>query len=103
MRPNAAVEVLDDHEVITPSSSSFTNGWPPTCAQWVRCSTRRYSIKRSQIISESIIQLHPSFHLDESDFDFSEKERMLLAHEAAAPMTYADAAKLTDAKSVTAY
>lgn len=53
-----------------------------------------------KLSSESMIQLRPGFSLEESDFDFSEKERLLLDRLKADVLSYTEAAKLLDAKSI---
>lgn len=53
-----------------------------------------------KLSSESMIQLRPGFSLEESDFDFSEKERLLLDRLKAEVLSYTEAAKLLDAKSI---
>jgi len=54
-----------------------------------------------KLSSESMIQLRPGFVLEESTFDFSEKERILLANlQASENITYSDAAKLLGVKSI---
>ncbi|MCW5912671.1 MAG: primosomal protein N' [Cyclobacteriaceae bacterium] len=53
-----------------------------------------------KLSSESMIQLRPGFSLDNSDFDFSEKERLLLDRLKAGVLSYTEAARLLDAKSI---
>lgn len=54
-----------------------------------------------KLSSESMIQLRPGFVLEESTFDFSEKERILLANlQTSENITYSDAAKLLGVKSI---
>jgi primosomal protein N' (replication factor Y) (superfamily II helicase) len=53
-----------------------------------------------KLSSESMVQLHPSFHEDETNFDFSEKERMLLKHLKTEAMSYTDVTKLLGAKTI---
>lgn len=53
-----------------------------------------------KLSSESMIQLRPGFSLDDSDFDFSEKERLLLDRLKDEVLSYTEAAKLLDTKSI---
>ncbi|MCE7863893.1 MAG: primosomal protein N' [Bacteroidetes bacterium CHB5] len=53
-----------------------------------------------KLSSESMIQLRPGFSLDDTSFDFSEKERLLLDRLKAGTLTYTEAAKLLATKSI---
>jgi primosomal protein N' (replication factor Y) (superfamily II helicase) len=53
-----------------------------------------------KLSSESMVQLRPGFDLEETDFDFSEKERLLLDRLKADTLTYTEAAKLLGTKSI---
>lgn len=53
-----------------------------------------------KLSSESMVQLRPGFDLEETDFDFSEKERILLARLKSDVLTYTEAAKLLGTKSI---
>lgn len=53
-----------------------------------------------KLSSESMVQLHPAFILEESSFDFSEKEQVLLNHLKPGAMSYTEVAKVLDAKSL---
>jgi primosomal protein N' (replication factor Y) (superfamily II helicase) len=53
-----------------------------------------------KLSSESMIQLRPGFDLEETDFDFSEKERILLARLKSDVLSYTEAAKLLGTKSI---
>jgi len=53
-----------------------------------------------KLSSESMIQLRPGFVLEDCEFDFSEKERLLLDRLKADVLSYTEAAKLLDAKSI---
>ena len=53
-----------------------------------------------KLSSESMVQLRPGFDLDDTDFDFSEKERMLLARLKSEVLSYTEAAKLLGTKSI---
>ncbi|MBX2917126.1 MAG: primosomal protein N' [Cyclobacteriaceae bacterium] len=53
-----------------------------------------------KLSSESMIQLRPGFSLQNSDFDFSEKERLLLNRLTGEVLSYSEAAKLLDARSI---
>jgi primosomal protein N' (replication factor Y) len=53
-----------------------------------------------KLSSESMIQLRPGFDLEDSTFDFSEKERLLLDRLKGNTLTYTEAAKLLNTKSI---
>lgn len=53
-----------------------------------------------KLSSESMVQLRPGFDLEETDFDFSEKERLLLNRLKADTLNYTDAARLLGTKSI---
>ncbi len=53
-----------------------------------------------KLSSESMVQLHPAFILEESHFDFSEKERMLINHLQTESLPYSEVARILDAKSI---
>ncbi|HQQ98303.1 MAG TPA: primosomal protein N' [Cyclobacteriaceae bacterium] len=94
------LEVLDDHEIITERQFQLYD-W---MASYYLCTPGEVlnaalpsGLKLS---SESMVQLHPGFVLDESEFDFSDKERMLINHLQTEAMSYTDIAKLLGAKSI---
>jgi primosomal protein N' (replication factor Y) (superfamily II helicase) len=53
-----------------------------------------------KLSSESMVQLHPRFDWEETFFEFSEKETMLLKHLASGPMSYSEIASLLGIKSI---
>jgi len=53
-----------------------------------------------KLSSESMVQLKPGFELEDSDFDFSEKERILLARLKSDTLSYSDVSKLLGTKSI---
>ncbi len=53
-----------------------------------------------KLSSESMIQLHPQFNEEETPFDFSEKERIVIKHLQADSLSYSDVAKLLGVKSI---
>ncbi|MBL7859715.1 MAG: primosomal protein N' [Cyclobacteriaceae bacterium] len=53
-----------------------------------------------KLSSESMIQLRPGFTLEDTLFDFSEKERILLSALQSGTLRYTDAAKLLSTKSI---
>jgi primosomal protein N' (replication factor Y) (superfamily II helicase) len=53
-----------------------------------------------KLSSESMVQLHPAFSLEESDHAFSEKELMLLRRLENDSMSYSDISKFLGAKSI---
>lgn len=53
-----------------------------------------------KLSSESMVQLHPQFNGEDSPFDFSEKERMIINHLKTETLSYTQVAKLLGAKSI---
>ncbi|MEQ1585596.1 MAG: primosomal protein N' [Cyclobacteriaceae bacterium] len=53
-----------------------------------------------KLSSESMVQVRPGFDLEESTFDFSEKERLLLDRLKEDTLSYTEAAKLLGTKSI---
>ena len=94
------LELLDDGEVITPHQFRFYQ-W---MADYYMC-TLGEVIQAAlpsglKLSSESMVQLHPSFHEAESRFDFSEKEQLLLTHLKSGAMSYTDVAQLLGVKNI---
>lgn len=94
------LELLDEHEVIyVPQFQLYQ--W---IADYYLCTLGEVlnaalpsGLKLS---SESMVQLKPGFDIEESDFDFSEKERILLARLKSDTLSYSDVSKLLGAKSI---
>ncbi len=94
------LELLDEHEVIyTPQFQLY---------QWI---ADYYLCTMGEVVnaalpsglklsSESMVQLKPGFDMDDSDFDFSEKERILLARLKSDTLSYSDVSKLLGAKTI---
>lgn len=53
-----------------------------------------------KLSSESMVQLHPSFNLDDSEQAFSEKEQILLNHLKEQPLSYTEISKLLGVKQL---
>jgi len=53
-----------------------------------------------KLSSESMVQVHPQFDFDNSTFDFSEKEKMLLQKLRNEPLTYSELAKVIGAAKI---
>jgi primosomal protein N' (replication factor Y) len=53
-----------------------------------------------KLSSESMVQLHPQFKEEDSPFDFSEKERMIINHLKNETLSYTHVSKLLGAKSI---
>jgi len=94
------LEILDENESITGIQFQLLE-W---MADYYMCSLGEVlnaalpaGLKLS---SESMVQIHPSYNADETPFDFSEKEQMLINHLKSESMTYTQVAKLLDAKSI---
>ncbi len=94
------LELLDEHEVIyAPQFQLY---------QWI---ADYYLCTMGEVVnaalpsglklsSESMVQLRPGFDVEESDFDFSEKERILLTRLKSDTLSYSDVSKLLGAKSI---
>ncbi|MBY0434176.1 MAG: primosomal protein N', partial [Cyclobacteriaceae bacterium] len=94
------LEILDESEIITPLQFQLYE-W---MAGYYMC-TMGEVINAAlpsglKLSSESMVQLHPAFQLEESPFDFSEKERLVINHLKSSPLSYSDVAKLLDVKSI---
>lgn len=94
------LELLDELEIINEAQFKLYE-W---MAQYYLCTTgevlQAALPSGLKLSSESMIQLRPNFSLDETDFDFSEKERLLLDRLKADTLTYTEAAKLLATKSI---
>lgn len=53
-----------------------------------------------KLSSESMVQLHPAFDWEETLFEFSEKETLLLKHLASGPMSYSEISTLLGVKHI---
>lgn len=94
------LELLDEHEVMYAQQFQLY--------QWI---SEYYLCTPGEVLnaalpsglklsSESMVQLKPGFILEESDFDFSEKERLLLARLQHDTLNYSEVAKLLGAKTI---
>jgi primosomal protein N' (replication factor Y) len=94
------LELLDDHEIITERQFQLYN-W---MAAYYLCTlgevVNAALPSGLKLSSESMVQQHPAFVLDESEFDFSEKERMLMNHLRTEALSYSDISRLLGAKSI---
>ncbi len=94
------LEILDEREVIT----SFQFRLYEWMAGYYMC-TQGEVLNAAlpaglKLSSESMVQLHPSFNLEETPFDFSEKERIVINHLRSEALSYSDVAKLLDVRSI---
>lgn len=93
-------ELLDEAEIITSQQFQLYE-W---MAGYYMCSVGEVMNAALpaglKLSSESMVQIHPSFNIEESVFDFSEKERCVLGHLKSETLTYTDIAKLLDVKSI---
>lgn len=94
------LELLDEHEVIYAPQFQLYQ-W---MADYYLC-TFGEVINAAlpsglKLSSESMVQLRPGFDINESDFDFSEKERILLARLQSDTLTYSDVSRLLAAKNI---
>lgn len=94
------LEVLDETEIIYEAQFKLYE-W---MAQYYLCTPgevlQAALPSGLKLSSESMVQLRPGFSPEESDFDFSEKERLLLDRLRTDTLTYTEAAKLLGTKSI---
>ena len=94
------LELLDETEIITPLQFQLYY-W---MAEYYMCTVGEVMNAALpaglKLSSESMVQLHPAFQLEDSAFDFSEKERLVLNHLKSESLPYSDIAKLLDVKSI---
>ncbi|MDZ4716200.1 MAG: primosomal protein N' [Cytophagales bacterium] len=95
------LEILDENEVITPLQFKLFE-WMAGYYMCTPGEIMNAAIPAGlRLSSESMLQLNPAFNLEESPFDFSEKERMLINHlNSTESLTYTEAAKILDARSI---
>lgn len=94
------LELLDDHEIITERQFQLYN-WMASYYLCTPGEVMNAALPSGlKLSSESMVQLHPGFVLDDSEFDFSDKERMLLNHLRTEAMSYSDISRLLGAKSI---
>jgi primosomal protein N' (replication factor Y) (superfamily II helicase) len=94
------LEILDETEIINPPQFALYQ-W---MAEYYMCTIGEVlnaalpsGLKLS---SESMIQLNPAFNEEETAFDFSEKEWLLLGRIKHEPLSYSDACKLLATKNI---
>ena len=95
------LELLDEHEIIYPQQLLLYQ-W---IADYYMCTLGEVlnaalpsGLKLS---SESIVQINPLFNRDETEFDFSEKEELVLSRlKQIESLTYSDVTKLLSAKTI---
>ncbi|MFM8743380.1 MAG: primosomal protein N' [Cytophagales bacterium] len=94
------LELLDETEVIYPQQFKLYQ-W---IADYYLCTLGEVLAAALpsglKLSSESMVQLHPAFNEVETNFDFSERERMVINHLKNDTMTYSQVAKLLGAKSI---
>jgi primosomal protein N' (replication factor Y) len=94
------LELLDETEVIYPQQFKLYQ-W---IADYYLCTLGEVLAAALpsglKLSSESMVQLHPAFNEAETNFDFSERERMVINHLKNDTMTYSQVAKLLGAKSI---
>jgi len=94
------LEILDEAESVTPFQFQLFN-W---MAEYYLCSIgevlQAALPSGLKLSSESMVQINPAFVEDETPFDFSEKEQMVLNNLKSAPLSFTEVAKLLDAKSI---
>ena len=94
------LELLDETEIITPFQFQLYE-W---MADYYMCTIGEVMNAALpaglKLSSESMVQLHPAFQLDDSPFDFSEKERLVINHLSSDSLPYSEVAKLLGVKSI---
>lgn len=94
------LELLDENEIVYPQQFQLYR-W---IADYYMC-TLGEVINAAlpsglKLSSESVIQLNPAFDPDTTEFDFSEKERILLARLRSESLGHSEVSKLLGAKSI---
>src|SRR5258708_14501971 len=94
------LDLLDESEVVT-AYQFMLYQW---MADYYMCTVREvFSAPLPsglKLSSESMVQLNPSFFPDDSSFDFSEKERVLIHHLQSDTLSYSDIANFLGAKTI---
>jgi primosomal protein N' (replication factor Y) len=94
------LELLDESEIIFPQQFRLYE-W---IAEYYMCTLGEVMNAALpsglKLSSESKIQIHPSFDFETTDFDFSEKERILLQRLKSDTLTHSEVAKLLGSKSI---
>ncbi len=94
------LEIIDENEVIGPRQFSLYR-W---MADYYMCTLGEVINAAMpsglKLSSESMVQLHPSFHWEETTFDFSEKEKMLINRLQHDTLTYTDVSKFLGSKNI---
>lgn len=94
------LELIDENEVITPYQFTLYQ-WMADYYMCTMGEVMNAALPSGlKLSSESMVQLHPSFHWEETPFDFSEKERMLINRLQHDTLNYSDVAKLLGAKNI---
>ncbi len=94
------LELLDEERVVSDIQFRFF--------QWIAdyyCCTPGEVLNAAlpaglKLSSESMVQLHPAFDWNESNFEFTQKEEILLKRLAQEPLTYTDISKILGVKQV---
>jgi primosomal protein N' (replication factor Y) (superfamily II helicase) len=94
------LEILDDYPSVTDVQVRFFK-W---MADYYMCTLGEVMNAAFpaglKLSSESMVQIHPAFNLEETDFSFSEKEQMLLKRLQHDSMSYTEIAKFLNTKSI---
>lgn len=94
------LEILDDLPVVTEQQLNLFR-W---MSEYYLCTSGEV-LKAAlpaglKLSSESMVQLHPGFNLDESVYEFSDREHMLLTHLKVNPMSYSDISRLLEVRNL---
>ncbi len=94
------LELLDETEVIYPQQFKLYQ-W---IADYYLCTLGEVLAAALpsglKLSSESMVQLHPAFNEAETNFDFSERERLVINHLKSGTLTYSQVSGLLGAKSI---
>ncbi|HTH56321.1 MAG TPA: hypothetical protein VL728_09765, partial [Cyclobacteriaceae bacterium] len=94
------LELLDDHEIIFNQQLQLYH-W---IAEYYMCAlgevVNAALPSGLKLSSESMVQIHPQFDLENTDFDFSEKEKILLQRLREEPLSYSEIVKVVGSSKI---
>lgn len=94
------LEILDDNEIVFQQQLQLYH-W---MASYYMCTlgevVNAALPSGLKLSSESVVQIHPRFDLENADFDFSEKEKILLQRLREEPLGYSDIVKIVGSSKI---
>jgi primosomal protein N' (replication factor Y) len=94
------LELLDESEIVYPQQFALYE-WIASYYMCTQGEVLNAALPSGlKLSSESMIQLHPSFIEEETQFDFSEREIVLLRHLKQETLTYTEASKILGARNI---